>query len=312
MRRLRVPRPLARLRARRRAVRRGPHRAVRAVRRRVSQAAAVVPLSACTVAEAPENVEDLVLGLWRSFDDEPEEVERMVRGALDVFDVETLRGAKESGRHVDLEQSDIEGLKFQDVDGNALPAPDVTETVPLYLTEILGCSLDEIAAIYVYDDQKELYGSNYIAYDRRFDDRAGAEAWARGEVDTASWEGSLTGQILLYPQYTYDFRTEARWVDMPSDLELPEDRVMLGRFWIMDAGAWVEPNRLAQDYQFEAFIPVGDGEELLHVYPIWRDLQIETLGTLEGPEAASINLTGMDIYGNQTTGLCQAGLPDLP
>ncbi len=241
---------------------------------------------------------------WRAFDDEGDEsLQEVVRDAFQVLDVEAL--GRVDGSQDPMTEEDLEGLYFETLGGDALPAPDPTLTRPLYLADRLRCSLEAYERVLLYHDQNELYGK-YEGYSRSFD--GDPKTFANGTVDRFSWSGQLITFVPLSGTYVYDFETEARRFTLPDDADVVGTEGFIVRTWLPRPAVWDnEGLTFNQDYQLELYIPIA-ADELLHIYPVWREF-VTASGDMSNDLVASLTLWQMGLWDDRTSELCEQGLP---
>lgn len=272
--------------------------------RRLRRFGLVPALGGCTVQEAPPTVSRMIADAWIGFDVEGDEgLVTAVEDALVVLDVEAL--GRVDGGQEPLVDADLAGLTFTTPDGDPAPAPDPSRARPLYLADRLACSLEAYERILVHPDQNELYGK-YEDYSRSYDvDRA---RFTSGELDRISWSGEIVTSIPLNGTYVYRFRSETRRFFVPEGLGIPAGPAFASRTWLPFPADWDNENlAFPQDYQLELFVPLSD-DELLHVYPVWREMQT-IFGDMDTEIVATTTLQQMGAWDDQTSRLCAEGRP---
>ena len=55
-------------------------------------------------------------------------------------------------------------------------------------------------------------------------------------------------------------------------------------------------------------MPWAEGE-VVHLYPVWREMRVEGAGDMESDAFASFNIDQMAGWGDRTAELCAEGLP---
>ena len=268
-------------------------------------AAAVLALATtgCVLEEAPPSLERVFDDTWNLFEQgTDEELGALLRDILVVVDGDALKDGRQRGTQNRLTQAHLDLMQF-DPGG---PKLDPRGARPIYLLERYACTIPQLDNILIYHDQNELYGK-YEDYGRTFVE-AERSAYRKGTVNTLGWTGFLRTYI-VFGEYIYRFRTEIRRVPIPDDVDLPADHFILVRSWLTQPAEWTFGDHdFPQDYQFEIFVP-WTANEVVHLYPVWREMRVTGAGDMESDSFASFNLDQMAGWGDRTAQLCAEGLP---
>lgn len=296
-------RPFRRLLARKQ--RQPTRRASRKARRRLQARKTLpllAPLAACNVEPAPENVDQLMRTLWSDVTERRDDLLRRNLGVIeDVLDLSELEKTDARGSQQHLRREDVETLVFLSTSGEPTDAPDTTAATGIHLIDRIPCTEDQLLDVMLEPDQDWIYGT-YESYERTYDDDP--EAFRNGEVDQLTWSGRIEA-FIPFPvgaTYTYNFRAEARRVD------LEQGTGFLTRTWMPTPSTWdKEGPEFEQDYQLEVWRPTLDGEAMIHIYPVWREMKAAGF-SMESEGMQSITLGQMAKWDQRTGELCQEGL----
>ena len=162
-----------------------------------------------------------------------------------------------------------------------VPQPEVVDgpsAVGVIVALETRCSLDEVAAVYLADNQMDYFPDNYVAYSRS--DHQDIACFEAGECVEARWTTHLT-QEQSFPAATWDasFFNAIRRLDAQAP-EGQDVRALMSQVW-MDAPADIVPaglGQLIQNYQLEFTIERPTGGSL-HVYPQWVHFNLGELNT---------------------------------
>lgn len=266
-------------------------------------------LVACGKVEPlPEDLDGLFHFLWLHAEDG----EAAELGAA-VARVEELVGgaAMEEALHgtvTDLSREEALVVE-QDVD------PSIS--AGLSLVNPLVCDLDLMERNLYFLKQEELY-PDYEVYERVY--TSDIDAYKARTADTITWTTTYTAQNVLSGRYDSVLNGSMRRIDAPEEevvavLEAGEDSgspvgpILLARAWITEPAVFEKDGPVFdQDFQMEIFYQSGD--RLLHVYPLWRHLDIGSGLNTDGEGFQATLLNELEKYDKDTEKLCEDGLPE--
>lgn len=285
----------------------------------VGVAALMAAHTACTltedIGEAPEDLQGLYASYWADFGDEAK-MQQLAEVSYDV--VARSEGVDDVGQLPDLDLGYAFGTQgpftpalrdatdYYGPDGEPLEPPPAERLAPLYIAEVLDCTIAQYLPVLIFPDQDAIYES-YTTYDRRF--RTDKDAFLRGETDYAAWDGDIEGSILSLPSYRYQFFSESQVYELPDAVPGAERRFIVARTWMPYPSAWEDGYSFDQDHQLEVFLPYGDSQ-ILHLYPVWRDMVVQGFGPLvENDFMQTTTLAQMHAWGKKTERACAEGVP---
>lgn len=231
-------------------------------------------LLACAPEPAPRDVDDLVRLLWTDFDVADDALLAEAAGNLPRED----------------QEGELTRLAAEDVAHLDRGAVDTSAARGWYVVYRFTCSLDRLEAILAAQDQADQYpDAGYTSYERTY--TSSLEAFEDGTSDTVSWEVDLSGEYL---NTAYDEH-------LIGGLRRTPD-LRMARTWIPDAVQFEEGSDWSwpQDYQIEAW--VQDGDEVIHTYGIWRELDVGI--TTENDGLVNTTMNGMRDWDDRTAELC--------
>lgn len=271
----------------------------------------LVPLllvAGCKLEAAPETLDELFHRVWGAFPvDSGQDFDLLVGSVPDVVDVDALVEKHLEGQQTRLTAEQIAELRFLDADGGPADPPDPSTATPMYVVDRFPCTGEALEEILAYPDQNALYNT-YDAYERRYDEPR--EGFLDGDTDFLGWEGSIEVKEII-GHYFYDFRTELRRIPLNAETGVPGDTVWMTRNHMLTPARWETNNRsFPQDYQVELWVPVAGGD-FVHLYPVWREMDLGDLGNLEEPIPASINIGQTLKWDRRTAELCAEGVPPI-
>lgn len=263
----------------------------------------LVSLLACKpVEETPPDLDALLHAMWQGWDAADDATLAQVAVDLEaVIDEAALAEQAERGNPTRLSQAEI----------NLVPLthdPDPAAARGIHLLNRFPCAdLDLLEAILTYDDQDALYG-DYDSYSRAFD--ADRDAFLDGDADRLTWVADAAASNIATGGYTEVLHGGLRRVPLPDGHPFAEARALYARTFIPEAAITERENvSFEQDYQIEAYLPWAGGD-VVHVYAIWRQISMGTLGDMESDVVANITLNNMEGWDRKTAELCEEGLPE--
>lgn len=172
----------------------------------------------------------------------------------------------------------------------------------LFLINPVACDFDRIERNMWWQKQEELY-PDYEAYKRTY--TSDIDAYLDRSSDTITWNTTYTANSFL----TYDSTLSGsmRFIDAPESTLGP---ILLARAWITEPAIFEKDGPVFDaDFQMEIWYTVGD--HVLHVYPLWRHLD---LGLGDSLNTNNENFQGTLLaelvkYDEDTEKLCEENIP---
>lgn len=266
-------------------------------------------LAACRPVEpAPEDLSGLMERGWFAFHTEDElDVAVVIDAIDDLIDVDALSDGYQDGRQgpFTAEAQALVSLRAPDDDDGTWTMPDPAAATPLFFLNRYACDFEQLERILVAEEQKELY-ELYDAYERTF--IGSKQDYLAGEVDALTWTGSIDTQVFPVGDYTYVFETSIRRHLIEGDHPSAGQHAALVRTFIPVPVIWRTENRnYPQDYQIEIYVPYeGD---IVHVYAIWRQMELGSIGDMNGDVVARTTLVTFRQWDDKTEDLCAEGRP---
>ena len=258
------------------------------------------------IEDAPEDMAEAIDRAWTALPSEDPDALASLLLSFDAFiDEEALSEGSVDGEQnrMDAAAQALVELHAPPDDDGSWTLPDVTLARPFFLVNRFACASDDLVAILTEPDQDSLYEA-YETYERTY--FGDIQPFLDGEDDALSWSGQLVGDIPLAGVYTYDFRTDLRRVVVPEGHPSAGAEAYLVRAWIPFPSVFDGGNKtFPQDYQLEMFVPVGD--DVVHVYAIWREMDLGALGTMESDAVARVVLNSLVSWDRKTSELCETG-----
>lgn len=266
-----------------------------------------VPLAALALAggckkveEASDAIDRDARDLWRlAMSAEDAELLALVQDLAGRTDVEALKRNPERGEVSRLDEADIADLEFDVVPDDPGAARGFS------FLNAYDCDQRLLLEIVTYKEQNDIL-DQYDTYERVF--RGGdeaREAFLDGDTDRLVWDGTLSASNIAYGSYEYDFISEMRTLRDGGG----EAAGWLVRNWMPRPARLDNENKsLTQDYQFEAFVPAGDGA-FIHFYPYWREMDLGSLGTMESDVVAQTTFYFVEQFDRKVAKACEDGLP---
>lgn len=269
--------------------------------------AVIVLCGGCrAVVEAPEDVNDGLHDLWRGYEGlEDEDVAVALHALPDLVDVDAIREAALDGyqTRLDAQAQGLVELYAPPGDAGTWTRPDPALARGLFVVTTFTCGMEALRSILQDLDQNAIYDS-YDSYERRYTSDLGA--WDDGAVDTLRWEVDASASNIATGSYTELLLGGLRRVPLgvAESTRLVGDHALLARTHIpYPADAERDNVSFNQDYQIEAYLPLAD-DEVLHFYGIWREMDLGSLGTMEGDGVARITLNNMASWDDKTEAAC--------
>jgi hypothetical protein len=260
------------------------------------------------VEEAPEDLAELMDRAWFGFHEEDDlELDLMIRSANDLFDIDELLDGYQDGRQNPFteEHQALVPLGPPDDDDGSWTLPVASAATPLFFLNRYACTIDQLAKVLLHEDQNALYEA-YEAYARTYDEPP--EAFLSGESDALEWRGLIEAQIPLAGAYSYKFVTGARRVEITGEHVSAGQSALVLRTYSPEPVVWSkDSHNYPQDYQIEIFVPYeGD---IVHLYAVWRQMEINNIGDMSGDFVARTTLNTFRQWDDKTEGFCAEGRP---
>ncbi len=269
--------------------------------------------SACKpVDEAPPDLDALLHTAWQLYPDgEDTELAAAMADVVRLANLDELQDQAVDGRQSPLgaEELDLVDLFAPPDDDGSWSRPDPALAAPIFLFNLFDCTRQQLEPVLYALDQNAQYEA-YDSYSRTYTSEL--TDFAQGSSSFISWEAESQASNLATGSYSQLLLGGLRRVPPPA-LEdddpvgsLITDDAVLARTWIpFPAHTDRDAIRFEQDYQIEAYIPVTEGR-MLHLYGVWRQLDLGGLGTLEGDGVARIVLNNLVDWDDTTEALCAA------
>ena len=208
---------------------------------------------------APTELDDLVHFFLAQVD--AQEHERIIEGADNLetwFEGSGLDGAPAGGTLSDLVTAELESLE------ELRWEPDPTACAGVYVVSELSCGFDDVVAMNMVEDQREVFPDNYAAYSRTW--LTSPECLVSGTCDAVDWVATIDDSLAggLAPM-TYELVMQLRRTRDEDD----QPAVILIRSIMPEPAAEdLDIGGFEQSYHIEAYVPRGSGT--LHVYGLWN------------------------------------------
>jgi hypothetical protein len=233
-------------------------------------------LLACAPDPAPQDVDGLLHWSWTEFELASDEqwVEAAANLPRDDQEGEQSRLVEEEVAHVDWGADSHVGLARG-----------------MYIANTFSCDLEVLQEILIAQDQQAQYEGVYDRYDRSY--TSDLDAFTAGAAGALSWDVELEGEY-VGTAYTERLHGGVRRVE----------GALIARTWIAEPVEFEEGSDWwwPTDVQIEVF--VQEDLEIVHLYGIWRELDI---GSLSTEDDGLVNLTrgGMRDWDDRTEELCE-------
>lgn len=240
----------------------------------------ILALLACAPDPAPEDLDGLVHLFWAEFDSA--DGERLAEAAAN------LPVEPSDGEITRLVADEIEHVATDPVETAEV---DVSKARGWYVSTRYECTLDALEPILYELDQASQYpDAGYDSYTREY--TTPLDDFTSGASETLSWDVVIEGAY-LNTGYTEH---------LLGGLRRSGD-VLMARTWIPEPVVFEEGSDWSwpQDYQIEVWIE--DGSELVHLYGIWRELDVGI--TTENDGLVNTTMDGMRDWDDATAELCR-------
>ncbi len=272
-------------------------------------AAALVFATACSVEEAPTDLDSLFHWFWTHYDEEiSEDVSTEYDGGSDTEIALGVINAHEvvDGDHVaeaemgllsDFSRAEMDLVGMRDTADPAVPDG-------MYVVNAFVCSLDELRAILVRQDQDQLYEDNYDSYDRSYTSDYGD--FASGESSTITWTVDMEAEWMAGATYTETLHGGLRWIPEVDEETSPWGPILMARTWMPDEAEFDNDDfYFTQDYQIEVFWERAPSQ-IVHMYGLWRQAGFGDLSTDD--ETIAYNILGaLADWDDTTAEICADG-----
>ncbi len=233
-------------------------------------------LLACAPDPAPDDVDGLLHWSWTQFELASDEqwVEAATKLPTDGQEGEQSRLVEDEVAHI------------------AWGAESDTELARgMYIANTFSCDLSRLEEILIARDQSVQYEDVYERYDREY--TSDLEDFQSGVSSSVAWDVELEGEY-VGTAYTERLHGGVRRVE----------GALIARTWISEPVAFEEGSDWwwPTDVQIEVF--AQQDTEIVHLYGIWRELDI---GSLSTEDDGLVNLTrgGMRDWDDRTEELCE-------
>jgi hypothetical protein len=178
----------------------------------------------------------------------------------------------------------------------------------VYMVNRFRCSDTALRDVFLHPDQMALYPGVYDTYERDFD--GSIDAFKSGEEAVMSWRLDYSA-TLLGSTYSASTRNHVRQLDQASGQLIPTDgNVLVWKTHMPEAAVFESGNRtFDQDYQIDLYFP--DGDEMVHVYAIWRQGFYGAGLTMDSEGIQVITLNNMIRWDDGVEEYCNDGLPEV-
>jgi hypothetical protein len=258
-------------------------------------------LTACQPPEeAPPDLDALLRAFWAGYGEPDDEaLSTAVDDLFAITDLDALLDGPAQGSQSRLTAADqaLVPLGPPPDDAGAWSLPDIARARPLYVVTRFSCGLDRLQSVLADPDQDAIYDS-YDAYSREF--TSSDADYLQGASDTLTWEVTATASNIATGAYTELLLGGLRRVRRPSG-----DAILARTHIPYPAATERENVSFVQDYQIEAYVSVDPTDtEILHVYGIWREMDLGGLGDMESNGVAQITLDNMASWDDKTEAAC--------
>lgn len=282
----------------------------------VTASALALLATACKPLEkAPPDLDTVLHTLWDETGDGSDEA--LATAAFDLAtlsDAEALARQHEEGSQSRLTEAQLDEVDLYppDDDDGSWTRPDPAMARPMYLYNAFDCERSVLERDLSAPHQDRLYPGNYDSYERRY--TSDREAFLAGEADTVTWEVDLTASNIATGSYAERLIGGLRRVPLADPPEatsadaprIDDTHALVARTWIPYPADFDNDNRsFTQDYQIEIYLPVPDGR-MVHLYGIWREMDLGSLGDMEGDAIPQITLNNLLAWDRQTADNCDS------
>lgn len=256
----------------------------------------LLTLSACAgVDPAPEDVDGLLHFLWDGWADADDAAmhEAIVNldGALPIDDLPTRGGQT---------RLTADQLASLGLEGN-----DPSLANGFFVVTELACTVDEVEQIFIALDQPTQYPDAYDDYERVY--TSDDAAYRARSTTTLTWDVEIAASPVGF-DYIERISGAIRRIGDGEDgtTELPRGEWFAARTWLTEPAEEDDDNRsFEQDYQLDVYYETTPGRTV-HVYGIWRQIDLGALGDQDSDAVVSITLNNSESWDRRTEELCAA------
>lgn len=167
----------------------------------------------------------------------------------------------------------LEDLSLGDVSALGMPEDtDIDLMVGVFHLTPQTCTNDQIAGIFLYPNQDELFPDSYVSYGRDY--KTDTECFRPGDCDEAFWDIHITTALALGTEMTYTLDSGLIRVRPEADSETFAEPFLMSRTVMYEPAVVDGKGYFDQSYQIEVFLPRDN--DVLHFYALWN------AGGLEG------------------------------
>jgi hypothetical protein len=258
-------------------------------------------LTACQPPEeAPPDLDALLRAYWATYADPTDDaLATAIDDLFAITDLEALVTGPAQGSQSRLSAADqaLVPLSAPPNDDGTWTLPDIALARPLYVVTRFPCAMDRLQAVLADPDQNAIYDA-YDAYSRSF--TSSVDDYLAGTTDAVTWEVTATASNIATGAYTELLLGGLRRVRRDDG-----DAVFARTHIPYPATTERENVSFVQDYQIEAYVSLDASDtEVLHVYGIWREMDLGSLGDMESNGVAQITLDNMASWDDKTAAAC--------
>lgn len=266
----------------------------------------VLPLVAChSTKPAPADIDGLAHWYWQHYDgtspvDESEGADPDVVAATINLDAALGGGAADAPSSGTLTDLSDEEQALVTID----PARDVADAAGIYISAIVGCSLDQIERITIDLNQDELYPGSYDTYERTY--TSDVDAYLARETPYLGWESNIDATV-IGASYHEDVIGGGRYVTDDGSTEGGFGDAFVSRVSLTAPAVYeTEGHSFDQDYQIEIYYPLSDNE-VIHFYALWRQYDYGSGLDQDSSAAQGVMMGGLFDYDDDNAALCADG-----
>jgi hypothetical protein len=250
-----------------------------------------VLLSACrSVEPAPETLDGLFHTFWDGWSKADDEVV--------AANIELGHGFVDADAWTEPVFGTVSDLTPEQVEEFGIGLDPATAS-GMYSINMLPCAIDDLEPVLWAANQDELYTEVYEGYERTF--TSDEQAYAAGTTDLITWTAEIQSE-LLGTNFTEHLIGGIHRT--PASEASPRGKLLVQRT-VMDGPAEFENDSksLNQDYQIEVYWERVPGETM-HLYGIWRELDLGAGLTMENTEVQRIILNNFVKWDEKTVDNC--------
>ena len=214
-----------------------------------------------TMPPAPHELDELLHGLFIDFGSDDEALFEHAQDLTSWFTEQHPEGVSTRGSLTAMRDASVASLGLSEPDLETNHA-DVFGVYELHHHQ--ACSMDDVRAIYAFDDQMLLFPGVHDVYTRTY--LEGQSCFATGECGLLDYELDLLDSV-MGTQLSYSLRTQLR----RGIQEDTSTEFFAARSW-MPNPAQLQGTMLAfmdESYSLELFSPHPDGG-VVHVHALWE------------------------------------------